>query len=630
MIKQLKTVVQVDKDKCVNCHACITACPVKFCNDGSLAYMRINDDLCIGCGSCIPACTHEARMPVDDFAGFMKALRSGQHVVAVVAPAVASNFPNEYLQLNAWLKEIGVAALFDVSFGAELTVKSYLEYAKSKPGTIIAQPCPAIVSYIEIYQPELIPYLAPADSPMLHTIKMIKNFYREYRDYKVAVISPCLAKRREFDETGFGDFNVTFRAINDYLELKNINLSSYPEVEFDNPPAERAVLFSTPGGLLRTAEREVEGISFLSRKIEGKDTIYHYLKHLPESIQKGYAPFIVDCLNCEKGCNGGPGTLNQEKSHDEVEHYVEMRNKEMQQKHGVARKNKKKYVREINNMLNNYWKPGIYTRKYENRSSTYNLKLPDESELKIIYKSMLKLKDEDILNCSSCGYGSCEEMAIAVKNGLNLKENCHHYKSTIILDMANEVTITLSKMNENLNCVNEIIAKFTRLDDEFKKLSITFDKQDELISDFQRIADTISNITFQTNILSINASIEAARAGEHGRGFAVVASEVKRLAEGSAEEVKKIVPYSEKLKGLFKEVSEKVGSASEEFNAGTQICQNVVVSVEEITSMSEQLSVKVKEIIEGETHKSMIDSKNGYFIEREFANSASNGQLMKF
>lgn len=629
-MKQLKPVIQVIEEKCVNCHACITACPVKFCNDGSLAYMKINENLCIGCGSCITACTHEARVPIDDFKAFMSALKSGQRIVAVVAPAVASNFPGKYLQLNAWLKEIGVAALFDVSFGAELTIKSYLEYAKSNPQTIIAQPCPSIVSYIEIYQPELLPYLAPADSPMLHTIKMIKNFYTEYRDYKIAIISPCLAKRREFDETGFGDYNVTFRAISDYLEVTHTNLLSYPEVEFDNPPAERAVLFSTPGGLLRTAEREVEGISFISRKIEGKDTIYHYLKHLPESIQKGYAPLIVDCLNCEKGCNGGPGTMNQEKSHDEVEHYIEQRNKEMQQKHGVAKKNKKKYVEEINKLINKYWKPGIYNRKYENRSASYNLRIPNDAELNSIFKSMLKLKDEDILNCSSCGYGSCLEMATAIKNGLNLKENCHHYKSGIILDMANEVSNTIAKMSENLKCVNQIIGKFSRLDGEFKKLSITFDKQDELISDFQKIADTISNITFQTNILSINASIEAARAGTQGRGFAVVAGEVKRLAEGSAEEVKKIVPYSEKLKHLFKEVSEKVASASDEFNSGTQICEMVIASVEEITNLNEQLAQKVKEIVEGETHKSIVDLKKSKFITRELAKQEAENELLKF
>jgi Pyruvate/2-oxoacid:ferredoxin oxidoreductase delta subunit len=89
----LRALVRVDADKCVNCHQCIAVCPSKFCNSGAGDYVAVNADLCIGCGACIEACTHEARSGIDDFDAFMQALEKRMAVVAIVAPAVAANFP---------------------------------------------------------------------------------------------------------------------------------------------------------------------------------------------------------------------------------------------------------------------------------------------------------------------------------------------------------------------------------------------------------------------------------------------------------------------------------------------------------------------------------------------------------
>ena len=58
---KMAKVVAVDATKCLNCHACIAACPVKFCNDASGTHVEVIEDLCIGCGECIDACTHGAR-----------------------------------------------------------------------------------------------------------------------------------------------------------------------------------------------------------------------------------------------------------------------------------------------------------------------------------------------------------------------------------------------------------------------------------------------------------------------------------------------------------------------------------------------------------------------------------------
>ena len=441
-MKKLTKVIDVIEDKCVNCHACISVCPVKFCNDGSGDAVVINGDACIGCGECIRACTtHEARIGIDDFDAFLDAANRKEKIIAITAPAVVANFPNTYLNLNGLLKEIGVEANFDVSFGAELTVKSYITHIKdNNPKVTIAQPCPAIVSYIQIYQPELIEYLAPADSPMLHTIKMIKEYYPEYKHHKVMVLSPCYAKKREFEETGYGDFNVTFKSINDYFVENKIDLRKYESLDYDNPPAERAVTFSSPGGLLNTVQREVPEIDKMTRKIEGPEHVYEYMKKLPDVIKNGDSPLLIDCLNCPMGCNGGPATMNLHKSPDTIEKLIEKRSADMQEKYKkkgfFGRKTNKK---KLNKVISKHWKSNLYDRSYENQKAFGLFETPNKKELSDIYLSMHKYSDKDIINCRSCGYNDCELMGIAIHNGLNKPENCHFYQYEEILIEQKEI-----------------------------------------------------------------------------------------------------------------------------------------------------------------------------------------------
>jgi methyl-accepting chemotaxis protein/NAD-dependent dihydropyrimidine dehydrogenase PreA subunit len=518
---RLSKVVDVDKQLCTNCHKCIAICPVKYCNTGTGEQIEINENLCIGCGECISVCPSHARKIIDDLDLLKEAFTRREKIIAVVAPAIAAVFPDTYMNFNGWLKSKGVAAIFDVSFGAELTVKSYLDYIKrNSPKTVIAQPCPAIVSFIEIYHPELLPNLAPADSPMMHSMKMARKYFPEYKNYKLLIVSPCIAKKREFNEVGIGDYNVTMKRFAEYFEQEKIQLSSYPEVKYDGSEAERAVLFSTPGGLMRTVHREAPDVINFTRKIEGPHTIYHYLENLKADIDSGKTPLLIDCLNCESGCNGGTGT-KRDKSPDELEFAIETRNKKMQrfyEKKGMLSrlfKNKR-----LHKIIDKYWDRDLYKRTYTNNNSIFKdaIKMPDDSQVDKIFKDMLKSEKRDILDCGHCGYNNCKQMAVAIFNKLNKKENCNLYRQNYLernieimlkeLDKLSEGDLTINIENTGSDNIGRLFNSFNKAVERVRGLIL------KVYESIEATAEATDQINSRSDEMSNGAQQQSAHTNE--------------------------------------------------------------------------------------------------------------------
>ncbi len=639
-------VINVDSEKCCNCHRCISVCPVKLCNDGSGDYVTLNHDLCIGCGACIEACTHGARTGIDDTAAFFNELKNGTPFVAIVAPAVAVNFKGHDLELNGWLKSIGVQAIFDVSFGAELTTKTYVEQmTRENPPLMIAQPCPALVAFIETYRPNLIQYLAKGDSPMAHTVEFIRHFHQEYKNHKIVVISPCYAKRREFDENGRGDYNVTMKSLSAYFEENNINLEKFPKVDYDNPLAERGTRYSTPGGLMLTAERLVPGIARQTRKIEGHPAVIEYFEHLDECMANGSKPYfkLVDCLNCEKGCNRGAGTVNHNISLDEIESYVEKRCIERrEQLHTLSGHKKQKAIKALQKKLDAYWKPGIYERAYTDRSAVFHslLKLPTREEVRRILEQMGKHSQDDIYNCGACGYNSCEQMALAIFNAKNKVQNCHHYvlkkanedhtvelnaairkvtsESISMLEVAKNNIISLSDVTENMSAtVSDSSSAVEQMIKAIQSIYTIIDKNFVIVNDLENatgigrtnlqevtnlvgeiekeskqlveMSKVIGSISSQTNLLAMNAAIEAAHAGDFGSGFSVVADEIRKLAEDSGRQAKQIGEVLKTIKQMVDNAYTKAGTVQTEFDSVVALAGQVKDQQQEVkNSMDEQ------------------------------------------
>ncbi len=624
------SIIGLKEEKCVGCNACVKVCPAGDANiahtdaEGNLR-IQIDNGKCIKCGACIKACSHDARYFEDDIDQFLKDLQEGKEVAVLAAPAIKIAFDGNWRHVLQWLRNKGVKAIYDTSFGADICTWAHLRYLEQHPDAkVISQPCAAVVNYIQCHKPSLLSHLSPIHSPML----CIAIYVRKILGFKgkIAAISPCIAKIDEFRETGVIDYNVTMEHLKKYFEKNKIDLPKvkiYSEFEFDEHQGLEGAIYSKPGGLMKNLlihNPELEVVTS-----EGTDKLYRDLDTY-EKEKSRWLPTVFDVLNCENGCNGGPATgVNYNCfSMNDIMHDVERYARRLR-KANTSKKGVDKQFAAFDKILN----LNDFVRTYKSKYSE-SVKV-SEADIERAYRSLGKETDmEKNFDCHACGYKSCRDMAIALAKGINERENCHQYmmksiyserkKVTSIneevLRMNNELVEVFGNLSENIEKVHDEavviretgkesstemtnVAKYMNEMQELNQsISISLENINTSINQYNIMTQDVEKISGKINLLSLNAAIEAARAGEAGKGFSVVATSIRELSESSKASVGSARENDDAIQHAIQEVNEIIQKFS---TVTAELLEAVNLSIENVDRTSEK-SMMIQESMNTVSH----------------------------
>ncbi|MDD2900848.1 MAG: methyl-accepting chemotaxis protein [Syntrophales bacterium] len=188
-----------------------------------------------------------------------------------------------------------------------------------------------------------------------------------------------------------------------------------------------------------------------------------------------------------------------------------------------------------------------------------------------------------------------------------------------------ELTAMTRQNADNAREANQMMRETTQVvtkaNDTMAATQKAMDAVSQAGSEIAKIIKTIDEISFQTNLLSLNAAVEAARAGEAGKGFAVVAEEVRSLAQRAATAAK---TTSELIEGTVSRIDEGAGlvkQAEAAFQELSHGAQKVAQLVDEIAAASQEQAHGLEQISQSVSHMDQVVQSTAASAEEAAATS---------
>ena len=417
-------------DNCIGCGRCMLECPAEETNysvfrngQRQLAVDPVN---CISCGNCMTVCTHGARVCADDTDKFFEALKAGEKVSVILSTSFYTTYGKRSEEIIGYLRSLGVNKVYDSGFGADIFVYLTSRYVKEYDGDAKDRPfiinsCPAVTNYISRYVPESLKYMIPVQSPPLCTAIYAHKYLGDTS--KIAFLSPCVARRSEFDAPSAGgniDFSVTFRGLMEYIGDTDISGHSS---DTDLPAPFFGNIISMGPGLR----------SYFASLFSEDEIIVNYVKldekttALIKSVRDKDVPhpFLSAVSACEFGCASGSG--NDISVQNNYRTYINELRRIRRESSGKMRAYSSYWemYREIENEFLDL-DPADFAASFDDRYVQLH-KVPDNVINDIFNRMGMFTEQKRSIDCRACGYRTCREMVSAVAKGNARIEDCPRY-----------------------------------------------------------------------------------------------------------------------------------------------------------------------------------------------------------